>query len=188
VDHIYYTNRPLDSCPPCIDRFFPNLHKSRVNVGVSVYLFRTADPYAVPKEMGIFTTIDSASSLTTAVLRKRIVDNYLAFQSRQKVQVCEFTIHKPRAWKYHITRACVFVSGLESKGGDVLRGQGEEARYHHGRQRGMISFRHKLVACTRTRHTSYLFDDIHTYNVIHSYKHTLHLSTAAVATLRLVRS
>jgi hypothetical protein len=150
--------------------------------------FRTAvDPYAVPKEMGIFTTIDWASSLTTAVLRKRIVDNYLAF--RHKAPRCFNSLSTSHAYgNIHITRACMFASGVESKGGDVLRGQGEEARYHHGRQRGMISFRHKLVACTRTRHTSYLFDDIHTYNVIHSYKHTLHLSTAAVATLRLVRS
>lgn len=39
-----------------------------------------ADPYAVPKRMGIFRMIESPKDITTATVAQRIVDNHEIYQ------------------------------------------------------------------------------------------------------------
>merc|ERR1711865_1277084 len=44
------------------------------------------DPYSVPKEMGIFREVDSGSTITTAGIQSRILQNFDAYKARNKVQ------------------------------------------------------------------------------------------------------
>lgn len=51
----------------------------------------SSDHYAVPKELGMFTAVESGHSMTTATIRERIVENYVSFklrnESKEKAEV-----------------------------------------------------------------------------------------------------
>jgi len=82
-----YVNQVIIGAPYAVSSELIKQFKINVVVHGSTNVADTLDgfdPYAVPKEMGIFQTVESNNSLTTADIVDRIIKNKFQFEERNK--------------------------------------------------------------------------------------------------------
>ena len=77
--------------PPCLQNTGPPHHRADLSVRCPGFALtrrrrRQSDPYAAAKELGIFETVDSGTTVTTHSIWQRIVQNYQLFADRNAVQ------------------------------------------------------------------------------------------------------